>query len=174
MPLFGRKNKNSATDRRSNDLSDDTYGRNDPLNSSDTNNSWDKTASGPADNRQFQDPSYQQTGYNSTLPTTGNQATIGTEGTGMTGHRHHPHVQQQGPVVGAAPLREQAMMHDREAQNVSAQSKELAEAEALEQQAREHRERAVAQGAHPHNKYLGGNPATADVGSAAPQPRSGF
>ena len=38
------------------------------------------------------------------------------------------------------------MLRDREAQNFHAQSKELAEAEALEQKAREHRERAVAQG----------------------------
>ena len=38
------------------------------------------------------------------------------------------------------------MLYDREAQNFRAQSKELAEAEALEEKAREHRERAVAQG----------------------------
>ena len=49
-------------------------------------------------------------------------------------------------MLGSAALREQAMMRDREAQNFQAQSKELAEAERLEQQAREHRERAVAQG----------------------------
>ena len=50
--------------------------------------------------------------------------------------------------MGAASLREQAMLRDREAQNFHAQSRELAEAEALEQKAREHRERAVAQGTH--------------------------
>ena len=38
------------------------------------------------------------------------------------------------------------MLRDREAQNFHAQSQELAEAERLEQEAREHRERAVAQG----------------------------
>lgn len=43
-------------------------------------------------------------------------------------------------------MREQGMLRDREAQNLHAQSEELAEAERLEQQAREHRERAVAQG----------------------------
>ena len=83
-----------------------------------------------------------------------------------------------GSGVGSAALREQAMLRDREAQNIKAQSQELAEAERLEQKAREHRERAVAQGtshtpassfmkrdesdtppgAHPVNKHLGGQP----------------
>ena len=49
--------------------------------------------------------------------------------------------------VGSAALKEQAMLRDREAQNIQAQSAELAEAELLEAKAREHRERAVAQGA---------------------------
>ena len=57
------------------------------------------------------------------------------------GHGHHA-----GFAVGSAALREQAMLRDREAQNYQAQSAELAEAERLEQKAREHRERAVAQG----------------------------
>ncbi len=38
------------------------------------------------------------------------------------------------------------MLHDRKAQDFTAQSEELAEAERLELKAREHRERAVAQG----------------------------
>lgn len=40
-------------------------------------------------------------------------------------------------------------MREREAENYKAQSQELLEAERLEQQAREHRERAVAQGSLP-------------------------
>ena len=58
-----------------------------------------------------------------------------------------------GGHVGSAALREQAMLRDREAQNFQAQSQELAEAERLEQQALEHRERAVAQGgSRPYEK----------------------
>ena len=52
-----------------------------------------------------------------------------------------------GLIVGSAALKEQAMLRDRESQNIQAQSAELEEAERLEAKAREHRERAVAQGA---------------------------
>lgn len=47
------------------------------------------------------------------------------------------------------------MAKEREAEVLSAQSQALAEAERLEQAALEHRERAVADGAHPANKELG-------------------
>lgn len=57
------------------------------------------------------------------------------------GHGHHT-----GAAVGSAALREQGMLHNRQAENIHAQSQELAEAERLEEQAREHRARAVTQG----------------------------
>ncbi|KAK7685206.1 hypothetical protein QCA50_011569 [Cerrena zonata] len=60
-----------------------------------------------------------------------------------------------GAAVGSAALKEQALLKEREAEVLSAQSQALAEAERLEQAAMEHRERAVADGAHPANKELG-------------------
>ncbi|KAI0812266.1 hypothetical protein BC629DRAFT_1589056 [Irpex lacteus] len=179
MPLFGHKNKNHATEHRSNDLSNDTYGRNDVNNRDDSNRTQDNISGNTTGHHQLHDNYYQQGGVDGTVPMAGNQPGIDSTGTGMTGHHHQQHHgHHQTPAVGAASLREQAMVHDREAQNLQAQSKELAEAEALEQKAREHRERAVAQGAHPQDKHLGGNPATAIAAEAAPHTgaghRSGF
>lgn len=49
-------------------------------------------------------------------------------------------------LVGSATLREQGLKLEREAATFHSQSAEVAEAERLEQEAREHRERAVASG----------------------------
>lgn len=46
----------------------------------------------------------------------------------------------------------------REARGLKVQSQELAEAERLEQEAGMRRERAVAHGAHPDNRHVGGIP----------------
>jgi hypothetical protein len=103
------------------------------------------------------------TGFGNSSHTIGNSAGTGSghvNDPGLTGQHHVRQVltyatvgsscwyrqHHQAPVVGSAMVREQAMLRDREAQAFQVQSKELAEAEALEQKAREHRERAVAQG----------------------------
>ncbi|GJE95836.1 hypothetical protein PsYK624_120260 [Phanerochaete sordida] len=98
-------------------------------------------------------------------------------GTGMGGGRtHHHHGAtgagtgqggQQGGHLSSAALREQALLKEREAQDFHAQSAELAEAERLEQEAREHRTRAVAQGAHPSHKHLAGGNTNAQGGQNA-------
>ncbi|CAL1708097.1 unnamed protein product [Somion occarium] len=61
--------------------------------------------------------------------------------------------------IGSSALREHGLLREREAEVLHAQSQELAEAERLEQSALEHRERAVAVGADPANKALGGGSA---------------
>ncbi|KAI0693009.1 hypothetical protein BC835DRAFT_1355101 [Cytidiella melzeri] len=139
MPLFGHKNK----DKHVNEF--DTSGRQGLMNNDSHGNN------------QMNDSAMQQSGLNQPSSATGNQAGMGA-GAGHHHHHHHDgqqYDQQQGPIVGAASVREQAMHHDRIAQNFHEQSEELARAEKLEAEARKHRELAVAQGAHPHNKVLG-------------------
>ncbi|ETW77835.1 hypothetical protein HETIRDRAFT_107484 [Heterobasidion irregulare TC 32-1] len=61
-----------------------------------------------------------------------------------------------GSLVGSNKLKERAAEKEMEANAYKAQSSELAEAERLEREAMLRRERAVAHGAHPDNRHLGG------------------
>jgi len=60
-------------------------------------------------------------------------------------------------VIGSNALKGQISQKQREADAIHLQSQELAEAERLEHEALIQRERAVAHGAHPQNKHLGGD-----------------
>jgi len=55
-------------------------------------------------------------------------------------------------------VKAKVMQKEMEAKALKSQSNELAEAERLEQEALARRERAVAHGAHPDNRHLGGIP----------------
>jgi len=159
MPLFGRKNK---TD---NDAADTTT---DNRNQQDMNRS--AMSSGmPQDSSQQRAANPNQPGMGggmqSDMPGSYNQGSNPQSG-GAFGNQQIQHPQQQhqhhhglgggGTGVGSAALREQGVLKEREASTMHAQSKELGEAEALEQAARDHRERAVAAGADPANRELGG------------------
>ncbi|KAH7919405.1 hypothetical protein BV22DRAFT_862439 [Leucogyrophana mollusca] len=65
-----------------------------------------------------------------------------------------------GSMIGSNALKAKGMQKQQEANSISLQGEELAAAENLEREALMRRERAVAHGAHPVNKHLGGNPAT--------------
>ncbi|KAJ7149608.1 hypothetical protein C8R46DRAFT_1044023 [Mycena filopes] len=64
--------------------------------------------------------------------------------------------QKVGKLVGSKTLQAKGLEKEREAQAMKVQSGELAEAERLEQEAGQRRERAVAHGAHPDNRHVGG------------------
>ncbi|KAF8162471.1 hypothetical protein K438DRAFT_1775904 [Mycena galopus ATCC 62051] len=64
--------------------------------------------------------------------------------------------QNQGNIVGSKSLQAQGLQMEQEARGMKIQSQELAEAERLEQEAARRRERAVAHGAHPDNRHVGG------------------
>ncbi|KAJ7665958.1 hypothetical protein DFH06DRAFT_1295167 [Mycena polygramma] len=80
----------------------------------------------------------------------GNQG--GGSGKSMTGKIEHV----VGSVVGSKSLKEKGILKEQEARGLKIQSQELAEAERLEQEAGMRRERAVAHGAHPDNRHVGG------------------
>ncbi|TFK81759.1 hypothetical protein K466DRAFT_327594 [Polyporus arcularius HHB13444] len=61
-----------------------------------------------------------------------------------------------GTLVGSQALKEKGMQKEQEAGAFKQQSAEIAEAERLEKEALLRRERAVAHGAHPDNRQLGG------------------
>ncbi|KAJ3726602.1 hypothetical protein C8R42DRAFT_657146 [Lentinula raphanica] len=61
-----------------------------------------------------------------------------------------------GSAVGSNALKAKGMQKEMEANALKTQSSELAEAERLEREAVMRRERAVAHGAHPENRHLGG------------------
>ncbi|KAE9392576.1 hypothetical protein BT96DRAFT_944539 [Gymnopus androsaceus JB14] len=63
-----------------------------------------------------------------------------------------------GSMVGSNAVKAKVMQKEMEAKALKSQSNELAEAERLEQEALARRERAVAHGAHPDNRHLGGIP----------------
>jgi len=73
-----------------------------------------------------------------------------------------------GSMVGSNALKAKGMQKQQEANSIHLQSQELAEAERLEREALMRRERAVAHGAHPQNKHLGG-----DANAAVLQPGTG-
>jgi len=61
-----------------------------------------------------------------------------------------------GSLLGSQSLKAKGLQKEQEAGALKVQGVELAEAERLEREAVMRRERAVAHGAHPHNKHLGG------------------
>ncbi|KAJ4489877.1 hypothetical protein J3R30DRAFT_1015 [Lentinula aciculospora] len=61
-----------------------------------------------------------------------------------------------GTAVGSNALKSKGIQKEMEANALKTQSSELAEAERLEREAMLRRERAVAHGAHPENRHLGG------------------
>ena len=61
-----------------------------------------------------------------------------------------------GTLVGSQALKERGLQKEQEASAFKMQSAEIAEAERLEKEALMRRERAVAHGAHPDNRHLGG------------------
>ncbi|KAI0066889.1 hypothetical protein BV25DRAFT_1987980 [Artomyces pyxidatus] len=61
-----------------------------------------------------------------------------------------------GTLVGSTALQARGNEKEQEANAFKQQSREIAEAERLEREAMQRRERAVAQGAHPENRQLGG------------------
>ncbi len=61
-----------------------------------------------------------------------------------------------GAMVGSQALKEKGYQKEQEAGVFKMQSAEIAEAERLEKEALMRRERAVAHGAHPDNRHLGG------------------
>lgn len=61
-----------------------------------------------------------------------------------------------GTLVGSQALKEKGIQKEQEAGAFTQQSAEIAEAERLEKEALMRRERAVAHGAHPDNRHLGG------------------
>ncbi|KAJ7697637.1 hypothetical protein B0H17DRAFT_1130246 [Mycena rosella] len=73
-------------------------------------------------------------------------------GGAMTGKIEHA----IGSIIGSKSLKAKGIQKEQEARGLKVQSQELAEAERLEQEAGLRRERAVAHGAHPDNRHVGG------------------
>ncbi|KAI0325930.1 hypothetical protein GY45DRAFT_1339795 [Cubamyces sp. BRFM 1775] len=82
-----------------------------------------------------------------------------------------------GTLVGSQALKERGFQKEQEAGAFKMQSAEIAEAERLEKEALMRRERAVAHGAHPDNRHLGGlqnaNTLSDVTGGQAGQPTMG-
>ncbi|KAH9852201.1 hypothetical protein C2E23DRAFT_731258 [Lenzites betulinus] len=82
-----------------------------------------------------------------------------------------------GALVGSQALKEKGYQKQQEAGAFKMQSAEIAEAERLEKEALMRRERAVAHGAHPGNRHLGGlqnaNTLSDVTGGQAGQPSMG-
>jgi len=62
-----------------------------------------------------------------------------------------------GTLTGSQSLHEKGLARQQEAAALKAQAAELSEAERLEKDALARRERAVAHGAHPDHRHLGGH-----------------
>ncbi|KAJ3921995.1 hypothetical protein F5877DRAFT_64435 [Lentinula edodes] len=91
----------------------------------------------------------------------GNQGNIppssNLNASGGAGHSTAGKVEKAlGAAVGSNALKAKGMQKEMEANALKTQSSELAEAERLEREALLRRERAVAHGAHPENRHLGG------------------
>jgi len=71
-----------------------------------------------------------------------------------------------GSIVGSKSLKAKGIQKEQEARGLKIQSQELAEAERLEHEAGLRRERAVAHGAHPDNRHVGGLGGAAGTGTA--------
>jgi len=81
-----------------------------------------------------------------------------TEGGGIAGSNNYTGSKHLDTHHGSSALREHGLRLEREAEALHNQSAEIAEAERLEQEAREHRERAVASGADPIYRQPGTAP----------------
>ncbi|KAJ3987885.1 hypothetical protein F5890DRAFT_1471959 [Lentinula detonsa] len=102
------------------------------------------------------------TGNNGYNDHSGNQPNIPPSShlnaSGGTGHSTTGKVEKAiGSAVGSNALKAKGMQKELEANALKTQSSELAEAERLEKEALLRRERAVAHGAHPDNRHLGGS-----------------
>jgi len=99
------------------------------------------------------------------IPPTGALSGAGQQphsgGSAMTGKIEHA----VGSLVGSKTLKAKGIQKEQEAQGLKVQSQELAEAERLEREAGMRRERAVAHGAHPDNRHVGGNVPGAGAGA---------
>ncbi|KAJ6511559.1 hypothetical protein C8R47DRAFT_1207891 [Mycena vitilis] len=73
-------------------------------------------------------------------------------GSSMTGKIEHA----VGSAIGSKSLQAKGLEKEQEAKALKIQSHEMAEAERLEHEAGVRRERAVAHGAHPDNRHVGG------------------
>jgi len=69
-----------------------------------------------------------------------------------------------GSMIGSKSLKAKGIQKEQEAMAFKAQGSELAEAERHEREALMRRERAVAHGAHPDHRHLGGNPPASNTG----------
>ncbi|KAJ7800356.1 hypothetical protein B0H14DRAFT_1692402 [Mycena olivaceomarginata] len=87
----------------------------------------------------------------------------GGGGGAMTGKIEHV----VGSLVGSKSLKAKGIQKEQEARGLKIQSQELAEAERLEHEAGIRRERAVAHGAHPDNRHVGGLGGGVGTGSNA-------
>ncbi|KAJ7109612.1 hypothetical protein C8R43DRAFT_1042936 [Mycena crocata] len=94
------------------------------------------------------------------IPPAGAIANEPRSGGKMTGKIEHA----VGSLVGSQSLKAKGIQKEREAQGLKVQSRELAEAERLEHEAGIRRERAVAHGAHPDNRHVGGMPGSDGTG----------
>ncbi|KAH7906446.1 hypothetical protein BJ138DRAFT_1094133 [Hygrophoropsis aurantiaca] len=96
-------------------------------------------------------------GDNPNIPPAGHVNHQGGKGGGS--HALTGRVEQAvGSIVGSNALKAKGMQKQQEVNSINLQGEELAAAENLEREALMRRERAVAHGAHPINKHLGGNP----------------
>ncbi|TDL25115.1 hypothetical protein BD410DRAFT_896084 [Rickenella mellea] len=77
----------------------------------------------------------------------------GSGGKALTGKIEHA----VGTMIGSESLKAKGLAKEQEANALKAQSAELSQAERLEAEALARRERAVAHGAHPDHKHLGGH-----------------
>ncbi|KLO14385.1 hypothetical protein SCHPADRAFT_903328 [Schizopora paradoxa] len=95
----------------------------------------------------------------------GNAIHPGNRGTG--GQKLEGKVQSAlGTMIGSQSLKAKGQAKEQEAVALKAQSAELAEAERYEQAAMARRERAVAHGAHPDHRHLGGHDPNHGAGAA--------
>ncbi|KAJ4000662.1 hypothetical protein F5050DRAFT_363494 [Lentinula boryana] len=106
-------------------------------------------------------PGMRATGNNDYNDYSGNQTNIPPSShlnaSGGAGHSTTGKVEKAiGSAVGSNALKAKGMQKELEANALKTQSSELAEAERLEKEALLRRERAVAHGAHPDNRHLGG------------------
>lgn len=106
--------------------------------------------------------------HTSGMPTDPHSSTVGTHGGGVPPAAHgsggsgagkalEGKIEKGlGTVLGSTSLKARGLEKEREAEMIKVQAAELEHAETLEAQARQARERAVASGAHPGNRTLGG------------------
>ncbi|KAJ7058225.1 hypothetical protein C8F01DRAFT_1256101 [Mycena amicta] len=92
---------------------------------------------------------------------TGTGTGTGSGGGATTGKIEHA----IGSIVGSKSLKAKGIQKEQEARALKVQSSELAEAERLERESGMRRERAVAHGAHPDNRHVGGGGMTGGPGA---------